>query len=49
MSGRHPFSGLTQDFAPERRRRIDAVKSELLADMTLRQLRQAKVWTGKTG
>ena len=35
MSGRHPFSELTKDFPPERRRRIDAMKPELLADMPL--------------
>ena len=32
MSGRHPFSELTKDFTPERRQRIDAIKSELLAE-----------------
>ena len=28
MSGRHPFSELTKDFTPERRRRIDEMKRE---------------------
>ena len=39
MSGRHPFSNLTKDFTPERRKRIDAIKSELLAETPLRELR----------
>ena len=42
MSGRHPFSELTKDFPPERRRRIDAMKPELLADMPLHELRRAR-------
>ena len=42
MSGRHPFSELTKDFPPERRRRIDAMKPELLADMPLYELRRAR-------
>lgn len=33
MGGRHPFSDLTRDFAPERRRRVDDMKQELLAEM----------------
>ena len=45
MSGRHPFSELTGDFAPERRRRIDAIKSELLAEMPLHELRRARALT----
>ena len=39
MSGRHPFSELTSDFTPERRRRIDEMKRELLAEMPLHELR----------
>ena len=31
MSGRHPFNELTKDFPPERQRRIDDMKRELLA------------------
>ena len=42
MSGRHPFSELTKDFPPARRRRIDAMKAELLADMPLHELRRAR-------
>ena len=29
MSGRHPFSELTKDFTPERRRRVDVYISSL--------------------
>ena len=43
MSGRHPFSELTKDFTPERHQRIDDMKRELLAEMPLSELRQAKV------
>ena len=32
MSERRPFSKLTKDFTPERRRRIDAMKRELVAE-----------------
>ena len=42
MSGRHPFSELTKDFPPERRRRIDAMKPKLLADMPMYELRRAR-------
>ena len=42
MSGRHPFSELTKDFTPERRQRIEAMKSELLAEMPLHELRRAR-------
>ena len=38
MSGRHPFSELTKDFTPERRRRVDELKTELLAEMPLHEL-----------
>ena len=31
MSERHPFSELTKDFPAERRRRIEAMKRELVA------------------
>ena len=41
MSGRRPFGELTKDFTPERRRRIDGMKRELLAEMPLHELRQA--------
>ena len=45
MSGRHQFQELTKDFTPERRRRVDAKKAELLAEMPLRELRQAMALT----
>ena len=45
MSGRHPFRELTKDFAPERRRRVDAVKHELRSEMPLHELRRARALT----
>ncbi len=45
MSGRHPFSELTRDFTPERRRRIEEMKGELLAEMPLHELRRARELT----
>ena len=42
MSGRHPFSELTREFTPERRRRVDAMKSALRKDMALHELRRAR-------
>ena len=42
MSGHRPFSELTRNFTPERRRRIDAMKAELLAEMPLHELRRAR-------
>ena len=45
MSGRHPFSELTRGFTPERRRRIDEVKREMLAEMPLHELRRARELT----
>ena len=45
MSGRHPFSELTKDFTPERRRRIDEMKRELLVEMPLHELRRARELT----
>ena len=47
MSGRHPFRELTRDIAPERRRRIDQMKRELLAEMPLHELRRARALTQK--
>ena len=47
MSGRHPFRELTQGFTPERRRRIEAMKRELLAEMPLHELRRARALTQK--
>ena len=45
MSGRHSFSELTKDFTPERRQRIAEMKSELLAEMPLHELRRARALT----
>ena len=45
MSGRHTFNELTKDFPPERRQRIDVMKSELLAEMPLHELRRARALT----
>ncbi len=47
MSGRHSFSELTKGFSPERRRRIDETKKELLAEMPLHELRRARTLTQK--
>ena len=46
MTGRHPFGELTRDFTPERRRRVDAMKRELLAEMPLHGLREARARDG---
>ena len=45
MSGRRPFRELTKDFTAERRQRVDAKKSELLAEMSLHELRHAMALT----
>ena len=45
MSGRHGFQELTRTFPPERRRRADAKKAELAAEMPLRELRRAMALT----
>ena len=45
MSGHRPFTELTRDFTPERRRRIDDMKSGLLAEMPLHELRRARALT----
>ncbi len=45
MAGRHGFRELTKDFTPARRRRIDAIKSEMLAEMPLHELRRARALT----
>lgn len=44
MSGHHPFSHLTKDFTPERRRRVDDMVRELLAEMPLHNQAVAKHW-----
>lgn len=45
MNERHPFNELTKQFSPERRRRIDETKRELLAEMPLHELRRARALT----
>lgn len=45
MSGRHSSGELTRDFTLERRQRIDEMKSELLAEMPLHELRRARALT----
>ena len=45
MSGHRPFQDLTKDFTPQRRRRIEAIKGELLAEMPLHELRRARALT----
>ena len=45
VSGRHQFQDSSEGFAPERRRRIEARKAELTAEMALRELRQAMAFT----
>ena len=45
MSGRHSFDELTRDFTPERRQRIAEMKSVLLAEMPLHELRRARALT----
>ena len=47
MSGRKVFGDLTREFAPERRKRIDAKKTELRAAMALHELRKARAMTQK--
>ena len=45
MSGRNRFDELTKDFTPSRRRRVDKIKTELRAELRLRELRQARALT----
>ena len=45
MSGRHPWSEIARKFSPEQRREIDAIKRELLAELPLHELRQARALT----
>ena len=45
MSGRHSFRELTKELTSTRRRRIDDMKSELLAEMPLHELRRARELT----
>ena len=45
MSGRNRFDELTKDFTAPRRRRVDKIKTELRAELRLRELRQARALT----
>ena len=45
MAGHRPFSELTKNFSPERRKRIDEEKSRLLREMRLHELRRARELT----
>ena len=47
MSGHRAFTGLTENFSPERRKRIEVRKEELRAAMLLHELRQARAMTQK--
>ncbi len=47
MNGRQPFSELTKEFSSERRRKVEAIKSELLAEMALHELRRARFLSQK--
>ena len=48
MSRRHSFRELTDGFSPERRRRIKAIKEELIAEAPLYELHRGDN-TDKTG
>ena len=45
MAGHKPWSELTKDFSPERRRRIDAMTEQMIAEMPLHELRRARKLT----
>ena len=45
MSGHKPWSELTKDFTPERRRRIDEMTNKMIAEMPLHELRRARALT----
>ena len=47
MSGHRAFTGLTENFSPESRKRIEVRKEELRAAMLLHELRQARAMTQK--
>ena len=41
MSGRHPFSKLMEDFTPEQRQEIEAMKADIRADIERRKALEA--------
>lgn len=45
MSGHKPWSELTKNFTPERRRRVDAIAKSMIAEMPLHELRRARALT----
>lgn len=47
MSGHKPFSELTKDFSPKRRKRVVDIKRRLDAEMPLHELRRALALTQK--
>ena len=42
VTGGRPFSELTKDFTPERRRRVDVLKEKLAAEMPQHELRRTR-------
>lgn len=45
MAGHKPWSELTKNFSPERRRRIDSATNNMIAEMPLHELRRARALT----
>ena len=45
MAGHKPWSELTKNFPPERRRRIDEMTNKMIAEMPLHELRRARALT----
>ncbi len=45
MAGHKPWSELTKNFSPERRRRIDEMTNKMIAEMPLHELRRARALT----
>ena len=47
MAGHKPFSELTKNFSPERRRRVNEQYEQMLAEMPLHELRRTRSLTQK--
>ena len=45
MAGHKPWSELTKNFSPGRRRRIDEMTNQMIAEMPLHELRRARALT----
>ena len=45
MTGHKPWSEITKKFSPERRRRIDDITTQMIAEMPLHELRRARELT----